>query len=114
MSQRNAGDVNIAQRVVQSTAVDTASSAGVVLISVNTTGCEAFSIINSGSVNIYIEGSYNGIFFHPSVGVFKMVDNASVNSISASTACYFNGPFQTVRVVAQSASGVYRAHLSWR
>lgn len=114
MTHRLAGDVGIGQRLTNVASVDATTSATVVILSVNTTGCESFGITNFGSINVYVEGSYNGIFFHPSVAVFKMVDNASINSISASTAAYFSGPFQVVRVVAQSASGVYRAALTYR
>lgn len=121
MGQRVAGDVYIVSGSVNVGAptqtlvsAQATTSATVVIISANTTGAQNFTITNFGSINIYVEGSYDGGFFHPSVAVTKMVDNASINTISASTAAKFEGPFNVIRVVAASASGVYRANLTYR
>ncbi len=94
--------------------VDATTSATVVIASLNCAGYESFGIVNRGSVNIYIEGSYDGALFLPSVAVTKMVDNVSINTVSASTAARFEGPYVAIRVVAASASGVYRATLVGR
>jgi hypothetical protein len=114
MATRNVGDANIRQALEVLVSADATTSATVVIASVNAAGYGSFGITNRGSVNIYIEGSYDGSFFHPSVAVIKMVDGVSINSISASTAAKFEGPFMAIRVVAQSASGVYRATLTAR
>jgi hypothetical protein len=112
MGTRNVGDVFVRPNLETIVSADATTSATVVIASVNTSGYTNFGITNRGSVNIYIEGSYGGAFFHPSVAVIKMVDGVSINSISASTAAKFDGPFTAIRIVAQSASGVYRATLT--
>lgn len=126
MGTRNAGDVYVANsattaipvqtqaRAIGLVSVDATTSATVVIASVNTSGYQTFGITNRGSIDIYIEGSYDGTFFHPSVAVTKMVDNVSINTVSASTAAQFSGPFLAVRVVAAESSGVYRAGLVYQ
>jgi hypothetical protein len=114
MATRNVGETNPRQLLEVLVSADATTSATVVIASINAVPYQSFGITNRGSVNIYIEGSYDGAFFHPSIAVTKMVDNVSINSISASTAARFEGPFMAIRVVAQSASGVYRATLTGR
>ncbi len=111
MATRNAGEVYVRQPLEILVSADATTSATVVIASVNVSGYQYFGIVNRGSVNVYVEGSYDGAFFQPSIAVTKMVDNVSINSISASTAAKFDGPFAAIRLVAQSASGVYRATL---
>jgi hypothetical protein len=125
MSQgrRQAGDVYVVGEslIANTTAVDATTSGGVTIISVNTSGAREFAVTNSGSVNIFVQASYNGVFFIPSVAMARVAGNggagsqsSTVECVSASTMCYFTGPYAAVRVVANSGSGVYRAALTYR
>ena len=101
----------VQQQLTTLISADATTSATVVIGSVNAGNYQYFGVVNRGSINVYVEGSYDGAFFHPSVAVTKMVDNVSINTVSASTAARFDGPFTAIRLVAASASGVYRATL---
>ena len=122
MSHRVAGDVKIAElRDITQTSAQVTTSGGVTLLSVNTSGASEFAITNFGSINVFVTGSFDGTFFQPSVAVVRAGANggagamtSAVEAISASTAAIFNGPYAVVRVVANSGSGVYRAHLTYR
>lgn len=120
---RDAGNVYLVgeDRRVTHASANATTSGGEVIISVNTTGCESFAITNFGSINIYVMGSFDNSFFQPSVAVYRVGQNggagaltSGVECVSASTAATFNGPYQIVRVLANSGSGVYRASLTYR
>ena len=112
-----AGSVETRARAITVASADVTTSGGVVLLSVNTTGGQQFAITNRGSINIFIQGSYDAVYFQPSVNVYRQVGGgaySAVECISASTIATFEGMFNVVRVVANSGSGVYRADLAYR
>ena len=120
--RRAAGDVYVRgnQQIAKASAQAT-TSGGVTIISVDTTGASEFTITNFGSINIYVTGSFDSEFAQASIGVQRVGQaggagalTSLVECISASTAAVFNGPYQIVRVVANSGSGVYRANLTYR
>lgn len=117
MSHRESGYV-VKKIEAITTAVDATTSGGVTIISVNCTGCTDFAVFNSGSVNVFVAASPNGVFFQPSVSIYRVAQNggagaptSAVEALSASTIAIFSGYYQAVRVVANSGSGVYRAGL---
>ncbi len=120
MGTRTAGDVYI-RGDYNVTAADATTSGGATILSVNTSGAYDFAVTNSGSINIYITGSFNGTFFGASVGVVRTAGaggaaalTSTVECVSASTIATFRGPYAVIRVVANSGSGVYRAALTYR
>lgn len=130
MTHRLAGDVQIinsAQAAIPVTfasaagaapiavvSADATTSGGVAFLSANTDGAYNFGVTNFGSINVFVEASFNGTFFQPSVALILVKDGVSVNALSASTIATFNGPYKAVRIVANSGSGVYRAALTYR
>ena len=115
MSTRNLGLVETIlppQTTIASVAATT--SGGVAIVSVNTTGAQYFTLVNFGSTPIYVDASFDGSFYNGSVAMIRVTDAASVNSIAASAAAQFSGPYQAVRIYANSGSGVYRAQLIYR
>ena len=117
MGTRNAGEVYI--RGIEATVYTTAAttSGGVAILSVSCPGASEFVVANVGSINIYIQGSFDGTFFYPSVNCYRQIGGgaySAVECISASTVATFNGPFRVVQVMANSGSGIYRAHLAIR
>lgn len=119
MSNRNIGDVFYSKPVPAIASATATTSGGVVILSVNTSGASEFAVSNPGSINIYIEGSFNGSFFQTSIASRRQTGVAgaptsTVDCVSASTVTLFDGLYVAVRLVANSGSGVYQAALSYR
>lgn len=93
------------------------TSGGVAILSVSCPGASEFVVANVGSINIYIQGSFDGSFFYPSINCYRLIGGgafSAVECVSASTVAIFNAPLRVVQVVANSGSGIYRAHLTIR
>lgn len=115
MSTRNVGLVETMIRNDPAIAsADATTSGGVIILSVNCTGAQDFTLVNRGSVKIYVNGSFDGSLFITSVAVADVATNTSANEVSASAAGRFTGPYQVIRVLANSGSGVYRPTLIYR
>lgn len=120
IGRRTAGDVYVVNGPYGPTtgaSVDTTTSGGVTLISVDTSGANQFAVTNRGSINVYVIGSFDGTSFLASTNVYRQIGGgvySAVEAISASTMATFEGPFRAVRVIANSGSGVYRVGLHYR
>jgi len=93
---------------------DVTTSGGVILLSVDTTGAQSFTLVNRGSISVYINGSFAAGLFVGSVALTNPADKGSANVAISSATGQFDGAYQVIRVIANSGSGVYRPTLIYR
>ena len=117
MGTRNAGDVYVVNPLTTKASAVATTSGGVTIISVNTTGGNQFFVNNYGSINVYVLGAIDGENFQASINVYRLNGGgaySAVEAVSGSTVAMFEGPYQIVKVVANSGSGIYRVNLNYR